>query len=81
MLRLHRAGVSNDLWHLIDDFISDRSAAVRLDSQFSDMWDVEDGIGQGAVLSGFLCNILINGLIAAIKRACSGFLVVCPGKM
>ena len=42
--RLHRAGVSNELWHLIDDFIS----------QLSDAWDVEDGIGQGAVLSGFL---------------------------
>ena len=72
MLRLHKAGVSHDLWHLIDDLTSDRSAAVRLDSQFSDTWDVEDGVGQGAVLSGFLFNILINGLATAIKRACNG---------
>ena len=30
-----------------------------LDSQFSDTWDVEDGVGQGAVLSGVMFNILI----------------------
>ena len=34
--------------------MSDRSAAVRLDSRISDTWEVEDGIGQRAVLSGFL---------------------------
>ena len=72
MLRLHRAGIPDDLKHLVDDVVSDRSAAVRLDSQFSPTWDVEDGIGQRVVLRGFLCNILINGLAAAIKRACVG---------
>ena len=41
-------------------------------SHISDHWEVEEGIGQGAVLSGFLFNILINGLAAAIKRACNG---------
>ena len=29
--------------------------------------------GQGAVLSGFLFNILIHGLAAAVKRSCYGF--------
>ena len=56
-------------WHLIDDLISDRSAAVRVASLVFDNWDVDDGIGQGAVLSGF---VLINGLASAIKRACRG---------
>ena len=41
-------------------------------SHTSDHWEVEDGIGQGAVLSGFLFNLLINGRAAAIKRACNG---------
>ena len=72
MLRLRRAGISHELWRLIDDLVSDRSAAVRLDSRILDTWEVEHGIGQGAVLSGFLFNILINGLAAAIKRACNG---------
>ena len=31
---------------------------------------MKSGIGQGAGLSGFLFNILINGLAAAIKRVC-----------
>ena len=38
----------------------------------SDVWDVDSGVGQGAVLSGFLFNVFINGLPAAIKRACRG---------
>ena len=30
-------------WHLIDDLISDRSAAVRVASLVFDNWDVDDG--------------------------------------
>ena len=72
LLRLHRAGVSGRLWHLIDDFVSNRTAAVRIASSVSEQWGVENGLGQGAVLSGFLFNVLTNGLAAAIKRACTG---------
>ena len=38
----------------------------------SDQRDVENGLGQGVVLSGFLFNILINGLEGDIKRVCHG---------
>ena len=55
LLRLHRAGVQDGLWHFLsDDLISDRTASARIQSTMSDDWDVEHGIGQGAVLSGFL---------------------------
>ena len=72
LLKLYRAGIPIHLWHLVDDLVSDRTAAVRIGSCASDSWDVESGVGQGAVLSGFLFNLLINGLAAAIKRACGG---------
>jgi hypothetical protein len=72
LLRLWRAGVGGGLWHLIDDFVTGRSASVRVASFSSDAWDVDDGLGQGAVLSGLLFNVLINGLAAAIRRACNG---------
>ena len=72
LLNLHRAGIPLSLWHLVDDIVTDRTAAVRIGACFSKPWDVESGIGQGAVLSGFLFNILTNGLAAAIKRVCSG---------
>ena len=61
MLRLHRAGVSDDMWYPIDDIISNRTAAVRIQWHASDLWDVGDGIGHGAMLSG---------LLITIKRAC-----------
>ena len=72
LLKLYRAGIPIHLWHLVDDLVSDRTAAVRIGSCASDSWDVESGVGQGAVLSGFLFNLLINGLAAVIKRACGG---------
>ena len=78
MLRLFRAGVSGGLWHLIDDLVSHRTAAVRVSSRFSDSWDVENGIGQGAILSGFLFNVLVTGLAAEIRRVCNG--VTCAGR-
>ena len=72
LLKLHRAGIPANSWHLIDDIVTDRTTTVRIGSCFSEPWDVESGIGQGAVLSGFLFNCLINGLAAAIKRVCPG---------
>ena len=56
----------------MDDIVTDRTATVRIGACFSEPWDVESGIGQGAVLSGFLFNILINGLAAAIERVLPG---------
>ncbi|CAE8678052.1 unnamed protein product [Polarella glacialis] len=75
LVRLHRAGVTGRIWHLIDDLVSNRTACVRIDGHHSEDWEVEDGIGQGAVLSGLLFNILINSLAASIKRACRGVTV------
>ena len=72
LLRLHKAGVVGQMWALIHDMVSNRTAEVRIDCHYSDSWDVEDGIGQGAVLSGLLFNLLINGLAAAVRRACPG---------
>ena len=72
LLKLHRAGLSAGLWHLVNDFVSDRTAAVRIDNRFSKSWDVAAGVRQKAVLSGFLFDLLINGFAAAIKHACVG---------
>ena len=71
-LRLHSAGVSNDVRRLIGNLISDRSPGVRVALQFSDTWDVEDDAGQRTVLGGFLFHILTNGRAAAIRRARNG---------
>ena len=40
LLRLHRAGVSGRPWHLIDDFVSDRTAAVRIAASVSEQWEL-----------------------------------------
>ena len=66
------AGVKGGLWHLIDDFVSHRTAAVRVSLVMSDSWDVENGFGQGAVLSRFPFNVVVNGSAAEIKRVCNG---------
>ena len=51
---------------------------MRVSSKFSGSWDVENGIGQGAVLSGFLFNVLVDCLAAEIRRVCNGF--TCAGR-
>ena len=78
MWRFHRAGIKNGLWNLVDDLVSNRTAAVRVSECTSEPWEVENGIGQGAVLflCGFLFTILVNGLTTKIKRACSNVLVL-----
>ena len=57
------AGVQGGEWHLIDDLIADRIATVRVCCLLSELWDVDEGIGQGAVY--FV-------LASAINRACRG---------
>ena len=74
---LIRAGIPIHLWHLVDDLVSDRTAAVRIGSCAFDSWDVESGVGQGAVLSGFLFNLLINGLAAPRRAAPTGLVWSC----
>ena len=37
----------------------------------SDTWDVENGVGQVAVLGGFLLNVLVNGFLAETKHVCN----------
>ena len=54
LLKGHRAGIPAESWHLVDDFVTNRSAAARAGSYFSETWAVETGVGQGAALSGFL---------------------------
>ena len=50
-----------DLWYLIDYVVTGRSAAVRVDSCPPEVWNVGNGVGQGAVLSALLFALLIDG--------------------
>ena len=72
------AGVKGGLRHLIDDFVSHCTAAVWVSLVMSDSWDVENGIGQGAVLSRFPFKVLLKGSAAEIKRVCN--CIACTGR-
>ena len=66
--RENRAGARLAALRLVDDFISNRTASVRVAPAKSDQWDVENGFWIN--VHRFLFNILlINGLAADIKCA------------
>ena len=56
-LELQRAGIPANLWHVVDDMVTDCTATVRIGACFFEPCDVESGTGYGAVLSGFVVSI------------------------
>jgi len=72
LLKLAKAGVDGSVWCLIEDLISDRACRVRVNGQLSSSWSDEAGVGQGCVLSPLLFSLVINSLIADVKRHCAG---------
>ena len=72
MFCLHRGGVADSVWHLKDGSVDNRTAAVRISATASEAWNVEHGIGQGAVLNCFRFNDLANVLASEIRCVCNG---------
>ena len=75
LLKLARVGVDGSVWAFVDDLISHRVCRARVNGQLSCCWADATGVGQGAVLSPLLFNLVINGLAAAVRRVHGGVAV------
>ena len=71
LVRLFDAGVQGRMWRLMCHFLRGTRSQVRLGSSLSHPW-TDSGIAQGRALSPLLFNLLVNGLIAAVRRAAPG---------
>ena len=70
LVRLFDAGVGR-MWNLLCHVLRGTESQVRLGSSLSVPW-ADSGIAQGGVFSPLLFNLLINGLIAAVRQVAPG---------
>ena len=70
LVRLFDAGVSDQMWKLMSQFLRGTQSLLCVGSSLSHPW-FDSGIAQGRVLSPLLFNLLVNGL-AAVRRSAPG---------
>ena len=63
LVKLHRRGIHGRLWHLIQAWYAQSTAAVQWDSHQSSHFPVLQGVRQGAILSPLLYCIFVDELL------------------
>ena len=68
MMDLHEAGLRGRLPLFISEFLEKRKFSVRIGSTLSDLYDQEEGVPQGSILSVTLFSMKINSIVGVISR-------------
>ena len=69
MVKLNKLGIIGKLWSIIDDCHIDTHSAIVVNGCMSKWFNVEQGVRQGGVLSGFLYSVFINDLLIELNNA------------
>ena len=69
-------GMKGRLPNFIKSFLEDRTIQVRVGSTLSDLYDQEQGVPQGAILSTTLFNVKLNDIINCLDYKTDGSLYV-----
>ena len=67
MKDLHKLGLKGRLPFLFKIFLSDRTFNVRIGNTLSDIFEQEQGVPQGSILSPTLFGIKINDIVKCVK--------------
>ena len=73
---LHNFGLKGRLPNFIKSFLEDHTIQVRVGSTLSDLYDQEQGVPQGAILSTTLFNVKLNDIINCLDFKTDGSLYV-----
>ena len=73
---LHNFGMKGRLPNFIKSFLEDRTIQVRVGSTLSDLYDQEQGVPLGAILSTTLFNVKLNDIINCLDYKTDGSLYV-----
>jgi len=65
---MHRLGIRGNMLQWIGNFLLTRKIKVRINGQYSDTYQTENGCPQGSVLSPLIFTILMNSLADAIGK-------------
>ena len=68
MKDIQKLGLRGRLPTFIESFLADRAMQVRVGSTLSDLYDQEQGVPQGGVLSTTLFNIKINDIVNCLDN-------------
>ena len=60
---LHDMGLRGNLPTFVSIFLSNRFFRVRIDSALSEIYEQEQGVPQGSILSPILFNLKINSIV------------------
>ena len=71
---LHIFGLKGRLPNFIESFLEDRTIQVRVGSTLSDLYNQEQGVPQGAILSTTLFNVKLNDIINCLDYKTDGSL-------
>ncbi|XP_063431682.1 uncharacterized protein LOC134714370 [Mytilus trossulus] len=67
LCKLHKYGVTGDLWLLIDEMYSEMRSSVLFNGRLSRWFELKRGVRQGGVLSALLYLVYINDLLCDIE--------------
>ena len=75
MKDLYRLGLKDRLPLFIQNFLSNRSFSVGIGNTLSDIFEQEQGVPQGSILSLTLFGIKINDIVKCVKDIDCSFFV------
>ena len=73
---LYNAGLRGNLPRFIEKFISHRTFQVRFGCTLSDIYELENGVPQGSILSVTLFGLRINSIVRCVIDGVENFLFV-----
>ena len=68
MKDLYDAGLRGNMPTFISNFLTDRKFSVRVGSTLSDLYDQEEGVPQGSILSVTLFSMKINSIVKCLSN-------------
>lgn len=66
LIKMNNLGISGRLFNWVKSFLTNRSIMVKVGSEFSDIFNINNGIPQGSVVSPVLFNIMINDMFSDV---------------